>query len=82
MSPESQAGTDLVARLVIGHERDGLCAYDRKAKQVLVHACQQSGASMAPIALNYGVSTNLLRSVVSDRFRHQSAETRVRRAFR
>jgi transposase len=49
---------DLGRRLVIGHKRDGRSVYDPQAKQELVEACLQPGASVARLARQCGVNAN------------------------
>ena len=50
---------------VVGVLRNGRRRYDPVSKQRLVEACLQPGASLAGLALRYGVNANLLRKWVA-----------------
>ncbi len=41
----TEKDTELSRCLVVGHERDGRCCYDRQAKRELVEACLQPGSA-------------------------------------
>ena len=51
---------ELARRLVIGRKRDGRCIYDEQAKQELIEACRQPGASVSKLARACGVNANQL----------------------
>ena len=52
--------SELGARLVVGHKRDGRCVYDAQAKQELVLACRESGVSISKVARECGINANQL----------------------
>jgi transposase-like protein len=56
---------ELKARLVVGQKRDGRNVYDEGAKQELIVACLKPGISVARMALEHGVNTNLLRTWIA-----------------
>ncbi|WP_415872394.1 transposase [Burkholderia ubonensis] len=53
--------------------KDGKRRFDRRAKQWLVEACLEPGASVAGLALRHGVNANLLRKWIK---LHQQRMTR------
>ncbi len=57
----SEKHTELAAKLIAGHKRDGRCIYTKQGKRELVEACLRPGVSVAGMALRYGVNANLLR---------------------
>lgn len=63
----------LVRRLVTGHKRDGRCVYDPAAKREAVRLCQQSGVSVARLAMQLGVNANVLRAWITGRRRKASS---------
>jgi transposase len=52
--------SELGARLVVGHKRDGRCVYDAQAKQELVLACRGSGVSISKVARECEINANQL----------------------
>ena len=54
----------IAKRLVVGHKRDGRNVYDVRAKDELVRACRQPGASLARIARTCGINANVLSNWV------------------
>lgn len=56
---------ELKARLVVGHKSDGRNVYDEVAKQELILACLKPGVSVARMALEHGINTNLLRTWIA-----------------
>ncbi|MDM0109856.1 transposase [Variovorax sp. J22R24] len=56
---------ELKARLVVGHKRDGRSVYDEGAKQELIVACLKPGVSVARMAMEHGINTNLLRTWIA-----------------
>jgi len=57
--------TEILKRLVVSRRRDGRCIYDAEAKLELIRACLQPGVSIARLAMEHGVNTNLLRTWVA-----------------
>lgn len=57
----SERVIDLVHGLVRGQQCNGRCVYDKQAKRELVRRCQQSGVSVAAMALALPLKANLLR---------------------
>ena len=49
---------DLKRRVVLGHKSDGRSVYDEAAKSELVALCRHPGASVSPLARQYGVKAN------------------------
>ena len=64
--------SQIAGRLVVGHKRDGRCVYDPQARQELAQACAAPGISIAKVARECGVNTNLLSTWVR---RHAQAMT-------
>ena len=62
-----QKSTEVLGGLVVGHKSDGRCTYDPQVKQELIRQCLKPGVSVARMAMQHGVNTNLLRTwIVSD----------------
>lgn len=61
----TEMNSELLTRLVTGRKRDGRCRYDPEAKQELVRESLKPGVSVARIAMQHGVNTNLLRSWIT-----------------
>lgn len=75
----SAGGSDLRERLVAGFERGGRRRrFDPQAKCELVQACLQPGVSVARMALDHGLSANLLCKRISDYEREQSGGAAAR----
>ena len=60
-----QKNTEVLSGLVVGHKSDGRCRYDPKVKQELIRQCMKPGVSVARMALQHGVNTNLLRTWIT-----------------
>lgn len=54
----------VIADLVVGRKRDGRCVYSRKSARALAEAAMVPGVSVARLALDHGVNSNLLRKWV------------------
>ena len=61
----TEKGTELSKRLVVGHKQDGRRCYDPDAKLELIEASMRPGVSVARIALQHGINTNLLRTWIT-----------------
>ena len=57
-----QKSTEVLGGLVVGHKSDGRCTYDPQVKQELIRQCLKPGVSVARMAMQHGVNTNLLRT--------------------
>jgi transposase-like protein len=60
-----QKSTVVVGGLVVGHKSDGRCTYDPQVKQELIRQCLKPGVSVARMAMQHGVNTNLLRTWIT-----------------
>lgn len=56
---------ELRRRLVVGRKSDGRGVYDEGAKRELIVACLKQGVSVARMAMEHGVNTNLLRTWIT-----------------
>lgn len=56
---------ELRGRLVVGRKSDGRSVYDEAAKTELIVACLKQGVSVARMAMEHGVNTNLLRTWIT-----------------
>ncbi|SFP54371.1 Transposase, partial [Variovorax sp. OK605] len=56
---------ELRGRLVVGRKSDGRGVYDESAKRELIVACLKQGVSVARMAMEHGVNTNLLRTWIA-----------------
>jgi transposase-like protein len=56
---------ELRGRLVVGHKSDGRSVYDEAAKKELIVACLKQRVSVARMAMEHGVNTNLLRTWIA-----------------
>lgn len=56
---------ELRGRLVVGRKSDGRSVYDEAAKKELIVACLKQGVSVARMAMEHGVNTNLLRTWIT-----------------
>ena len=56
---------ELRGRLVVGRKSDGRGVYDEAAKRELIVACLKQGVSVARMAMEHGVNTNLLRTWIA-----------------
>lgn len=56
---------ELRRRLVVGRKSDGRGVYDESAKKELIVACLKQGVSVARMAMEHGVNTNLLRTWIA-----------------
>ncbi|CAN7325259.1 transposase [Variovorax paradoxus] len=56
---------ELRGRLVVGRKSDGRSVYDEAAKKELIVACLKPGVSVARMAMEHGVNTNLLRTWIA-----------------
>ena len=56
---------ELRGRLVVGRKSDGRGVYDEGAKRELIVACLKQGVSVARMAMEHGVNTNLLRTWIA-----------------
>jgi transposase len=56
---------ELRGRLVVGRKSDGRGVYDESAKRELIVACLKKGVSVARMAVEHGVNTNLLRTWIA-----------------
>lgn len=56
---------ELRGRLVVGRKSDGRSVYDEAAKKELIVACLKQGVSVARMAMEHGVNTNLLRTWIA-----------------
>ena len=59
-----QVKTEVMRRLVLGHDRGGRCRYDPQAKAELIQECMKPGVSVARIAMQHGINANLLRNCI------------------
>ena len=66
--------SELAARLVVGHKRDGRSIYDEQAKRELVLACRKPGVSIAKLARGCGVNANQVNSWVR-RYERETAKS-------
>ena len=62
----SDKRSELIAKLIVGHKRDGRCVYSEQGKRELVEACQRPGVSVARLALQHGVNANVLRKWITN----------------
>jgi len=53
---------ELRGRLVVGRKSDGCSVYDEAAKKELIVACLKQGVTVARMAMEHSVNTNLLRT--------------------
>jgi transposase len=60
-----QVKTEVMRRLVLGHDRGGRCRYDPQAKAELIQECMKPGVSVARIAMQHGINANLLRAWIT-----------------
>jgi transposase len=60
----SERISELAGRLIVSLNRNGRCMYDAQAKQELIEACGRPGISMAKLARDCGINTNLLNTWV------------------
>ena len=60
-----QKSTEVLGGLVVGHKSDGRCTYDPQVKQELIRQCLKPGVSVARMAMQHGVNTNLLRTWIT-----------------
>lgn len=67
---------ELRGRLVVGRKSDGRGVYDESAKRELIVACLKKGVSVARMAMEHGVNTNLLRTWIAA-YQRRSAEVPV-----
>jgi len=56
---------DLARRLVVRRGATGNCTYDEGAKQELIELCRSGVASVAKVALTYGVNPNQLHNWIA-----------------
>ena len=56
---------DLARRLVVRRGANGNCTYDEGAKRELIGLCQSGAASVAKVALTYGVNPNQLHNWIA-----------------
>ncbi|WP_172705796.1 transposase, partial [Variovorax paradoxus] len=64
---------ELRSRLVVGRKSDGRGVYDEAAKKELIVACLKQGVSVARMAMEHGVNTNLLRTWITT-YQRRSAQ--------
>ena len=62
----SEKRAELIAKLIVGHKRDGRSVYSEQGKRELVEACLRPGMSVARLALQHGVNANLLRKWITN----------------
>lgn len=56
---------ELARRLVVRRGANGNCTYDEGAKRALIELCQGGAASVAKVALTYGVNPNQLHNWIA-----------------
>ncbi|MFV0675566.1 transposase [Variovorax sp. tm] len=64
---------ELRGRLVVGRKSDGRSVYYEAAKKELIVACLKQGVSVARMAMEHGINTNLLRTWITA-YQRRSAE--------
>lgn len=69
----SEKRSELIAKLIVGHKRDGRSVYSKDGKRELVEACLRPGVSVARLALQHGVNANLLRKWITNYGRERNA---------
>ncbi|MNL50892.1 Transposase [compost metagenome] len=67
---------ELRSRLVVGRKSDGRGVYDEAAKKELIVACLKQGVSVARMAMEHGVNTDLLRTWIAA-YQRQSAQVQT-----
>ena len=62
--------TESTKRMAVGHKRNGRSCYDKEATRELIEACLRPDVSSARVALQHGITANLLRAWITRPRRH------------